>query len=166
MKKVQNELAPAAGRGGLVVAVVGSRALVSCPALAARLAALYAAGELGMVVSGGAAGVDAQAAAWARAHGVPLIEHRPDYTAHGAAAPLVRNGLVVAVADLVLVVWDGVSHAPEGSHAGCGPQGGQAGQAPGVAGGPGPRCGPGAGRAGDIKKAGPPRREAPTGKPL
>ena len=106
---MQNEVAPAGGRGGLVVAVVGSRAVASCPALAARLAALHAAGELGMMVSGGAAGVDAQAAAWARAHEVPLIEHRPDYVAHGAAAPLVRNGLVVAVADLVLVVWDGAS---------------------------------------------------------
>ena len=106
MKKVQNEPALAAGCGGLVVAVVGSRGMRSCPALGQRLAELVPA----EVVSGGAAGADALAAAWARANGVALRELRPDYAAHGpTAAPHVRNAAVVAAADVVLVVWDGVS---------------------------------------------------------
>ena len=81
-----------------VVAVVGSRSVTSCPAMLARLDALLAAGELHQVVSGGA--VDA---------GVGLLEMLPDYRAHGPAAPLVRNGTIVAAADVVLVVWDGQS---------------------------------------------------------
>ncbi|GAB2784655.1 hypothetical protein HNQ93_002470 [Hymenobacter luteus] len=98
MKKIQK-----------IAGVVGSRALAHCPALLARLDALHGAGELAEVVSGGAAGVDALAASWAMRNLVPLTEHLPDYAAHGRAAPLVRNGRIVADADLVLVCWDGVS---------------------------------------------------------
>ena len=56
----------------------------SCPALARRLAELAPA----EVVSGGAAGVDGLAAAWARANGVALRELRPDYaTTSSRGAP-------------------------------------------------------------------------------
>ena len=90
----------------VVVAVVGSRGVKSCTALARRLAEL----EPAEVVSGGAAGVDTLAATWARAHGVPLTELRPDYAAHGpTAATHVRNAEIVRRAALVLVVWDGRS---------------------------------------------------------
>ena len=106
MKKVQEKGGAA---GGLVVAVVGSRSMPMWCGLVARLDALRAAGQVARVVSGGAAGPDRLAARWAGCHGVPLTEHLPDYRAHGAGAPLVRNGLVVADADLVLVVWDGES---------------------------------------------------------
>ncbi len=88
-----------------IVAVVGSRSIGSCAALAQRLAELAPA----LVVSGGAAGVDALAAAWARANGVPLLELRPDYAAHGAGAPHVRNAEIVRRAGRVLLVWDGRS---------------------------------------------------------
>ncbi|MFC6223912.1 SLOG family protein [Hymenobacter artigasi] len=89
-----------------VVAVVGSRSIVKCTALTARLAELAP----DQVVSGGAAGVDSLAAAWARTHGVPLLELRPDYATHGpTAATHVRNAEIVRRASLVLVVWDGKS---------------------------------------------------------
>lgn len=89
-----------------IVAVVGSRGIQNCAALTRRLAEL----EPAEVVSGGAAGVDALAAGWARANGVPLVELRPDYAAHGpTAAPHVRNAEIVKRAALVLVVWDGSS---------------------------------------------------------
>ena len=94
-----------AGNSGPVVAVVGSRGLAACAALLARLAELAPA-EL---VSGGAAGADTLGAEWARANGVPLRVLRPDYRAHGPAAPHVRNAEIVAAADVVLVVWDGKS---------------------------------------------------------
>ena len=88
------------------VAVVGSRGVKSCAALVRRLAEL----EPAEVVSGGAAGVDALAANWARAHEVPLTELRPNYAAHGpTAATHVRNAEIVKRAALVLVVWDGRS---------------------------------------------------------
>lgn len=89
----------------VIVAVVGSRTVASCPALLARLAELAP----GQVVSGGAAGADTLGADWARANGVPLRVLRPDYRAHGPAAPHVRNAEIVAAAEVVLVVWDGVS---------------------------------------------------------
>ena len=89
-----------------VVAVVGSRGVKSCAALTRRLAEL----EPVEVVSGGAAGADALAASWARAHGIPLTVLRPDYAAHGpTAATHVRNAEIVKRAALVLVVWDGQS---------------------------------------------------------
>ncbi|SHK71689.1 SLOG family protein [Hymenobacter psychrotolerans] len=91
------------------VAVVGSRGMTDCPALLTRLEALRAGQQLGLVVSGGAAGVDALAAAWCRAHGVPVVELRPDYRTHGPAAPHVRNAAIVHRAGLVLVCWDGAS---------------------------------------------------------
>jgi len=90
----------------MIVAVVGSRGVKSCAALARRLAELKPA----EVVSGGALGVDALAASWARTHGVPLTELRPNYAAHGpTAATHVRNAEIVKRAALVLVVWDGHS---------------------------------------------------------
>ncbi|MBW3127282.1 SLOG family protein [Hymenobacter profundi] len=90
----------------LIVAVVGSRSVKSCTALVRRLAEL----EPVQVVSGGATGVDTLAAEWARTHGVPLLELRPDYATHGpTAAPHVRNAEIVRRAALVLVVWDGRS---------------------------------------------------------
>ncbi|MCR5888335.1 DUF2493 domain-containing protein [Hymenobacter sp. J193] len=92
-----------------VVAVVGSRGLTHLPALVARLTELRALGQLDQVVSGGAAGADSLAAKWCRAHGVPLLELRPDYAAHGPAAPHVRNAEIVRRASLVLVCWDGRS---------------------------------------------------------
>ncbi|WP_226163344.1 GTP-binding protein [Hymenobacter terricola] len=114
---MQNEATAVAVPCGLVVAVVGSRSVTSCPALRERLCELlYAAGGLRRVVTGaglacadGYRGTDTLAAEWAYVYGVPATVHRPDYRAHGAGAPLVRNGLVVADADLVLVVWDGKS---------------------------------------------------------
>lgn len=106
MENVQKK---AVCHSGCCVAVVGSRSLTSCPALLARLDELHAAHALGQVVSGGATGVDALAAAWAHAHGVDLVELRPDYARHGAGAPHVRNAEIVHRAGLVLVCWDGVS---------------------------------------------------------
>ncbi|MBD2716734.1 DUF2493 domain-containing protein [Hymenobacter sp. BT646] len=91
------------------VGVVGSRGLTHCPALLKRLDALHGAGEVAAVVSGGARGIDGLAAGWAMRNQVPLTEYRPDYAAHGTAAPLVRNAAIVATADIVLVCWDGKS---------------------------------------------------------
>ncbi|QKG55226.1 DUF2493 domain-containing protein [Hymenobacter sp. BRD128] len=99
----------AAVPAGLVVAVVGSRSVTSCEALLRRLDALHVLGQVAEVVSGGAAGVDTLAAGWAGRNLVPLTELRPDYAAHGAGATHVRNAEIVRRADLVLVVWDGVS---------------------------------------------------------
>ena len=62
------------------------------------------------IVSGGAVGVDACAAAYAKQNGIPLTVFLPDYNRYGRVAPFVRNRQIVAYADAVLAFWDGGSH--------------------------------------------------------
>jgi predicted Rossmann fold nucleotide-binding protein DprA/Smf involved in DNA uptake len=109
MENIQEQAIAAAVRGGLVVAVVGSRSITTCQALMRRLDALHALRCVAEVVSGGAAGVDTLAAQWTMRNLVPLTELLPDYRAHGKAATHVRNAEIVKRADLVLLCWDGES---------------------------------------------------------
>jgi predicted Rossmann fold nucleotide-binding protein DprA/Smf involved in DNA uptake len=56
-----------------------------------------------VVISGGAIGVDAAAAAAARARGLEVVEHLPDYKMYtGRMAPLVRNRLIVEDCDVLV----------------------------------------------------------------
>ena len=61
------------------------------------------------IVSGGAKGVDACAANFARLHNIKLTEFLPRYEKYGRAAPIVRNKEIVDYADEVIAFWDGVS---------------------------------------------------------
>ena len=61
------------------------------------------------IVSGGAKGVDACAAAYARKNGLTLTEFLPQYERYGRAAPIIRNREIVDYADKVIVFWDGSS---------------------------------------------------------
>ncbi len=61
------------------------------------------------IVSGGAKGVDACAAAYAEKAGLPLKVFLPDYHRYGRGAPLRRNRQIVEYADMVLAFWDGAS---------------------------------------------------------
>lgn len=56
-----------------------------------------------IVVSGGAQGVDSVAASLARARGLEVVEHLPNYAEHGSKmAPLVRNILIVEDSDEIV----------------------------------------------------------------
>ena len=61
------------------------------------------------IVSGGAKGVDALAAAYARENGLTLTEFLPEYERYGRAAPIKRNYKIVDYADRVIAFWDGAS---------------------------------------------------------
>lgn len=61
------------------------------------------------IVSGGARGVDRAAAEYAKRNGIRLVEFLPDYARYGRGAPLKRNALIAAYADMVLAFWDGES---------------------------------------------------------
>ncbi len=61
------------------------------------------------IVSGGARGIDTDAAEYARRNGIKLTEFLPEYSRYGKAAPLKRNELVAQYADAVLAFWDGKS---------------------------------------------------------
>ncbi len=85
------------------IAVVGSRSITSVP-----LEKLIPP-QCTEIVSGGARGVDTCARIFAQAHGLKLTEFYPDYDRYGRSAPLKRNDLIVAHADMVLAFWDGIS---------------------------------------------------------
>ncbi len=63
-----------------------------------------------VIISGGAIGIDTLAERYADAHGLEKIIIRPQYERYGRRAPLVRNDEMIALADTVLVIWDGASH--------------------------------------------------------
>ena len=61
------------------------------------------------IVSGGAKGIDACAAEYARRNGIKLTEFLPQYERYGRAAPIVRNKEIVNYADKIVAFWDGRS---------------------------------------------------------
>lgn len=85
------------------IAVVGSRSIKSVP-----LDELIPP-QCTEIVSGGARGVDTCAREYAQIHGLKLTEFYPDYERFGRSAPLKRNDLIVAHADMVIAFWDGES---------------------------------------------------------
>lgn len=85
------------------VAVVGSRGL-RAPDLTRFLP-----DDTDEIISGGAVGVDTDAALYARTHGLPLTVIRPDYPRYGRRAPIMRNLQIIDAADFVLAFWDGRS---------------------------------------------------------
>lgn len=99
----------------LRVAVVGSRSLAGtwacCPLALGRW--LPSPGLPGLVVvSGGAAGIDAAAAAWAARWGVPCDVLRPAWALLGRAAGPARNAAIAARVDAAVVVLDARPGAP------------------------------------------------------
>lgn len=85
------------------VAVIGSRGL-SVNDLTPYLPA-----DTTKIISGGAKGIDACAKAYAQGHGISYEEYLPDYKRFGRYAPLKRNQLIIAHAELVIAFWDGAS---------------------------------------------------------
>ena len=65
------------------------------------------------VVSGGARGVDSEAAEWARKNEISLTVFLPDYERYGRAAPIKRNEQIAVYADELVAFWDGISKGTE-----------------------------------------------------
>ena len=61
------------------------------------------------LVSGGAVGVDACAAEYAKENGIKLTVFLPQYEKYGRAAPIMRNKEIVDYADKIIAFWDGSS---------------------------------------------------------
>jgi predicted Rossmann fold nucleotide-binding protein DprA/Smf involved in DNA uptake len=62
-----------------------------------------------LIICGGATGIDTIAEKYADEHGIQKLIIRPDYEKYGRAAPIIRNREMVELADLVIIVWDGIS---------------------------------------------------------
>lgn len=73
----------------------------------------YVARETTLIICGGAVGVDCIAECFADRHKISKLVIYPDYKSYGRRAPLKRNEEMVAIADEVLVIWDGKSKGSE-----------------------------------------------------
>lgn len=57
------------------------------------------------VVSGCAKGVDSMGAHWAKEHGIPVKEFRPNWDVIGKGAGIVRNTQMAKYADALIAIW-------------------------------------------------------------
>lgn len=85
------------------IAVIGSRNITAFDL------SDYIPADCGLIISGGAKGVDTLAEQYALAHRIETMILKPDYERFGRGAPLKRNEIMVQQADSVLAVWDGKS---------------------------------------------------------
>ena len=85
------------------LAIVGSRGITAVDL------DRYVPQDVDEIVSGGAIGVDACAAQYAKSRSLKLTEFLPQYDRYGRGAPIVRNKAIVDYADKVLVFWNGSS---------------------------------------------------------
>lgn len=88
----------------MITAIIGSRNITSFDL------SKVVPSDTTVIVSGGASGVDALAAQYARANRLSLVEFKPNYREFGKAAPFVRNRQIIDFCDNVVAVWDGSSH--------------------------------------------------------
>ena len=88
---------------GMKIAIIGTRTIF------VDNIADYLDNDCDEIVSGGAKGIDTQAANLAKEKGIALTEFLPNYKRYGRAAPLIRNKEIVDYADKVLAFWDGKS---------------------------------------------------------
>ncbi len=94
------------------IAIVGSRGFRALAAVRSYVAALPA--ET-IIVTGGAKGVDKAAEEAARAHGLEVIVHLPEWHIYGPKAGPIRNARIVRDADKLVAFWDGESHGTRNS---------------------------------------------------
>lgn len=95
------------------VAVIGSRSFSDYERLEKSLSSVNV--TIDVIVSGGAKGADSLAAAYAKNHGIELLEFLPEYSRYGRAATIVRNRQIVDASDVVIAFWDGTSKGTKSS---------------------------------------------------
>ncbi len=85
------------------LAIVGSRSIKNVDI------APYITPDVGLIISGGAVGVDTIAEQYADRVKMSKFIIRPRYDLQGKRAPLARNEIIVKFCDKVLAFWDGKS---------------------------------------------------------
>lgn len=93
----------------MIIAIVGSREDLAWTRVKAQIGELVRRGDVGMVVSGGALGVDRLGETMALAAGKKVHSIRPDWGKYGRSAGFRRNVSIVEMADEVHAFWDGKS---------------------------------------------------------
>ena len=85
------------------IAIIGSRGLH------VENLEIYLPDGVTEIVSGGARGIDTDAACFAREKSLKMTVFLPKYDRYGRGAPILRNYQIVDYADEVLAFWDGRS---------------------------------------------------------
>ena len=83
--------------------IVGSRNIKECDI------SVYIPENVNLIISGGAVGVDTLAEKYADDNNISKLILRPDYKKYGKYAPIIRNKMMVDIADEILIIWDGKS---------------------------------------------------------
>ncbi len=65
------------------------------------------------IFSGGAKGIDTSARRFAKEHHILITDILPEYDLYGRRAPLMRNDLIISLADKVFIFWDGKSRGTD-----------------------------------------------------
>jgi hypothetical protein len=65
--------------------------------------------EITAVLCGGARGPDTWGKDWAEQRGIPVVDYPADWGRYGKRAGMIRNTEMIAAADAVIALWDGVS---------------------------------------------------------
>ena len=91
------------------LAIIGSRSIGDFPLEE------YLPSGIEEIVSGGAKGIDRLAAAYAKKHGIALVEFFPNYVRYGKGAPLKRNEQIAEYAEEAIAFWDGYSRGTKQS---------------------------------------------------
>lgn len=92
----------------MILAVVGSRKWLMPSVVAKVLDECRTNEGMEEIVTGGAAGVDSFAEAWAKLHLVPCTVLRPDWSI-GRRGAAIRNAEIVKRCDRLVAFWDGSS---------------------------------------------------------
>lgn len=110
----------------MTLAIIGSRTATDYARLEAAFQAHYCrhvddaftcgwTTRVTAIVSGGARGADLLGARLAKEYGLTLTEFIPDWEKHGKRAGFLRNEDIIAAAEEVLCLWDGVSRGTANS---------------------------------------------------
>lgn len=96
---------------GMKIIIAGSRSLndrLKIEKILDKVVSSYEL-ELSEIVCGGARGVDAIGALWARSKGVPVKYFYANWKKYGKVAGYRRNGQMAKYADGLIAIWDGNS---------------------------------------------------------
>ena len=96
------------------LAIIGSRSFIN-KELLYKVIDTHFSVPITEIISGGAAGADSLGAQWGWSSDVKVTEFKPDWSAYGKAAGIIRNKDIIREAEFVLAFWDGVSKGTQHS---------------------------------------------------
>lgn len=97
------------------ISVVGSRTISDYCLIESTILETLELGDIDLVVSGGAAGVDSLGELFAKKYDIKTKIFYPDWEKFGRAAGMIRNKDIIINSDVVFAFWDGKSKGTKSS---------------------------------------------------